>query len=253
MKKHIIILYTFLSLNMFGQDYCSDIFDDALEVYKEGDLKLADSLLTISINCDSIKSKYVFLKYYNRGVIRSDINEFELAKKDLIICLELKQNFYPAHENLARCLLLNKEAEKAVKYIDSISPIYDYQNKLEFNAAKAIGLVKLNRFEDLLKLSTDVLNRTEDSRFLRYKVLSYVRLNRISYADTYVSLYYANYPITTYLMEAKFYYLVAKKEYDLASKLLKDIYLKDSSFPLIYEDEEINDIVKSVKEDLIDK
>jgi len=117
------------------------------EFYEKGDFRTAISYYDQAIGLDSSNNKY----YYNRGLAKACLEEYDGALEDFRKVLELKENFVEAYYLIGLCFEYKQMIDEAIKEYNKalkLNPEFkDAQNRIELCKSKVTNQNRSNYSE----------------------------------------------------------------------------------------------------------
>lgn len=182
MKTFLILTLTFQFFSISFSQQSDEMYKRAIENYKLGNVNQADSLITLSILYDGVVKDY--LKYYNRGVFRQDLNLIDSSILDFKRALSINDKFYPAWENLAFSYYLNDSLLNAFEAIEI--GLLKQPNQTEGYLFAANYLFKLHEMSLCIKFCDEGLKYKNDIRLFSYKSLAYTSLGQYKSSESMI-------------------------------------------------------------------
>jgi tetratricopeptide (TPR) repeat protein len=179
-----------------------------LEAYNRKEFFLADSLISLAISYDQKNNVQDYLKFYNRGVIRKDMDSVNSAISDFTSSLKLYPNFYEALENRAVCYYTYKNLDFALE--DIIKALVIRPADTEGTLLKCLINFDLKEYEDIILDCSKALQKKKDPRIYGMRSIASCMLKKYDNAkkDLAMGFYYFN-KDHPQLLEAEIFYTYA--------------------------------------------
>ncbi len=225
--KLTLLIFSFLIFNLYSySQYSEELFEKSITEFEKGNVLLADSLITISINYERNNFRRGYLKYYNRGIFRFDMDSITKAISDFDTTLILKDDFYPALENRAICYYLRNDLEKANLDIDKVIRINS--SYIEAYVLSSIISMNMKNFEKSISVCTQGLIVEKDSRLYLYRAISYFKNNKndLAIKDIHAGELLFGYNNEDLMLAKLYYYFINENPLlcDLKKKFMKHNY-----------------------------
>lgn len=177
MKLIIILFIPFLSISQNQEK----LFEQSIDKFNEGMLSEADSLISLAIKLDSLDRKEDYLKYYNRGIFRLNMDSINIAIIDFKKCTTLVKQYVPAIENLALCQYLSGNyiecVETTMKLVE-LAPISS-----DGYAIQALAYIELENWKELIRTSQKALTYGTSSQFIAFRIIGYSKIGQFDLAN----------------------------------------------------------------------
>lgn len=101
--KKILVFMLLINSFYFKAQSIDELWKAAQNEFSIGNYNLADSLYSKAIRIDYETKGKNFGLYYNRGICRYELNNFDLAVIDFESCLKIYPYYAPAYREMAKC------------------------------------------------------------------------------------------------------------------------------------------------------
>jgi tetratricopeptide (TPR) repeat protein len=208
--KNLLTLFVILNYISCYSQYSEKLFEQSILEYENGRLAKADSLISQSIDLERNNRKVDYLKYYNRGIFRQQMDSINKAIQDFDTVIYLKKDFYPALENRAVCYYFKGELMKSDVDIDQLIKVKgDY---LEAFVLSAIVNIELKNYKKSILACSKGLALKKDPRFYLYRSICNIKLDKYQFSLKDIEMgekYFGT--SNTNILEARLYYYFVTK------------------------------------------
>jgi tetratricopeptide (TPR) repeat protein len=211
MKYIFLTLILTLTLPSFGQQ-SKEMFERGIVEYQKGNLLTADSLLSKAIEYDQNIGEKDPYKFYNRGVIRRDLDSIIPAIHDFDIALMLKPDFFEALDNRATCHYLWDQDSLAL--IDATRALTINPKSMEIYVLRIVIYIGQNELRLASVDCSKALTVKKDPRFYAFRSMIAAKSNNFKNAEKDIKLgeYYFG-TNNIHLIEARVFDSYMKKNY----------------------------------------
>lgn len=167
----------FISIvSMVNSQVSDSLLDKGIDAIESWDFRLADSLIYESIKIDISENKRDPLKYYNLGVVKRELENYDLAVALFDSVILISPNFYEAYLNRGVCNFLNNKLELAI--IDANKAIFINSNEVEGYLWRAYFYEHKKEWAKANLDYTSALMIHKDVRLLTYRAINNARMGK---------------------------------------------------------------------------
>lgn len=188
-KILVIIFFILLGVDVYSQQ-TEEMYKRGLEAFDNNELVLADSLISLSIFYDQKNQVKDYLKFYNRGVVRKEMDSIIGAIDDFSISLKLYPNFYEALENRAVCYYTYKNLDFALDDINKALTIRPAD--VEGTVLKCLINFDFKEYEEIILDCSKALQKKKDPRIYGMRSIANCMVKKYDNAkkDLDMGIYY---------------------------------------------------------------